>query len=606
MNKITANKIIIKFLGDSGDGIQIIGNQISDSSVIMSGNDIYTFVDFPSEIRAPAGSIYGISGFQLAISSEKLYAVEDTVDLLVVLNPAALKLGIQSLKKDTTILIDSDSFNDKNLKRAGFNQNPLYEKNLNSYKIISIPITKLTFECVKNILPVISKAKKCKNFFILGIVCWIYDRKILNILNWIKKKFGETDIAFANQEALKKGYNYAENLDILKHQIHIPPSNLYKSKNVIKISGNKAFSLGAITSTFLIDIPLYSANYPITPASDVLHELVRYASEKIKILQLEDEIAAINSIIGASYGGSLALTCTSGPGFDLMQEGIGLSLMSELPTVLLNIQRSGPSTGIPTKSEQTDLLASIFGRHGESNVIVLSPESPSDCFWTIIESFILSILYLGPVIILSDANLANSSELWEIPEEIYIKKKFKLDLLKIKNSEYRGFYKKTSWFIPNQKNSLYCKGGLELDIESGNVSHDSLNHYKMIKHRKEKIEFIKKYFTPLNIIGEKKGDILIITWGSVCGIVKLIYKQIKNNDFLISMICLKYLNPIHNDLKKILPLFKKIIVIEENTGQLAFILKANFSINIISINQVTGKPFKSDILKKIILEKIYE
>ena len=601
MDKINSDKVIIRFAGDSGDGIQIIGNQLSNTSVMMSGNDIYTFVDFPSEIRAPSGSLSGVSGFQLAISSKKLHSIEDKVDLLVAFNPAALRTSIELLKENTIIIVDSDSFNDKNLKRANFQENPLENNFLNKYKILKIPISSLTYECVKEILTTTSKAKRCKNFFVLGVVCWLYDRKIETISEWLKKKFKSNEIYLANKEALKAGYNYGNNLEIYQNQISIPPSHTEKS-NMMTISGNKAFSIGAITSSLIMNMPLFSASYPITPASDILHELSLYSSENIKILQSEDEIAAINSSIGASFGGALSFTFTSGPGLDLIQEGVGLAIMSELPVLIIDIQRSGPSTGIPTKSEQTDLMSSIFGRHGESHVVVISPDSPVDCFWTIIEGFILSIFYSGPVIILSDANLANSSELWQIPEIEYIKKELKIDLEDIEKTIKKNNSLKKE--INKDIKRLSCIGGLEKDL-NGNVSHDSENHWDMTKKRYEKFESIKKKFKKLNIFGKNSGNNLIISWGSVCGVVKNIYENYLNEEKnLVSLLCLRYLNPLPEDLEKIINSFKKIIIIEENLGQLAFIIKSKYLINVISINQVSGKPFETEKLKNIIIKEI--
>lgn len=606
MSKSNVKKVVIRFAGDSGDGIQLIGDQISNSSVLVSENDIYTFVDFPAEIRAPAGSLSGVSGFQISISNEKIYFIENNVDLLVSLNPAALKSSIDLLKNNSILIVDSDSFNDKNLKRAGFLTNPLIDNSLDKYKLIKIPITKLTYECVKNIISSVSKAKRCKNFFVLGLVCWIYDRDINIIISWIEKKFKSKDIFNANKSALHAGYNYGYNLEILQNQIIIPPSNLYKDSMVTKISGNKAFSIGALASSFLLNMPLFSANYPITPASDIMHNLCLYANNEFKIIQMEDEIAAINAAIGASYGGALAFSCTSGPGLDLMQEGIGLSIMAELPILILNIQRSGPSTGIPTKSEQTDLFASIFGRHGESSVIVLAANSPSDCFWSIIEGFMLAIISRGPVIVLSDANIANSSELWKIPSIHDINHKFKIILNKLQidllvKSDKK--HNKNLWEKPGESGNESCIGGLERDIETGDVSHNHLNHEKMVKKRFDKINNVINFYQPLEILGNRNGDFLIITWGSVYGIVRSIYNDIYKN-FNISLICLRYINPLPIELKDILYSFKNIIIIEENLGQLAYILRANYHINTININQVTGKPFDFTILKNKILNYI--
>lgn len=592
MNKIQIEKVVMRFVGDSGDGIQLMGNQISETSVITSGNDIYTFVEFPPEIRAPAGSISGVSGFQLSISSKKLYAIDDNVDLLIAFNPAALKTSISYLKSNGLLILDTDSFNDKNLKRAGFDENPLENNFLDKYKVIKIPITKITYECVKEYIPSVSNAKRCKNFFALGLICWIYDRNTELIKNWIDKKFKDKEIIEGNKKALIAGFNYGNTIELLHSQFHIPSLEKNNTtKNSIKISGNKAFSLGALASSIIFNLPIFSANYPITPASDILHELSLYINENFKICQLEDEIAAINAIIGASYGGSLAFTCTSGPGLDLMQEGIGLAIMAQLPIVIINIQRSGPSTGIPTRSEQTDLLASIFGRHGESKTIVIAPNSPGDCFYSIIEGFYLSMISLSPVIILSDANIANSSELWQKPTIDEIKQH--ANIKEIKN---------TDWNIPGTKNKEMCIGGLEKDPISGNVSYDPINHFNMIKKRQNKLNDITKFFKSIDIIGEKSGKNLIITWGSVYGIVRSVYEN-SSKYIDMSLIYLRYLNPLPNDLNQILKSFKRIIIIEENLNQLDLIIRSKYLIETKTINQVTGKPFVFNELK-INLENI--
>ncbi|HIH2762687.1 MAG TPA: 2-oxoacid:acceptor oxidoreductase subunit alpha [Candidatus Azoamicus sp. MARI] len=589
----------MRFVGDSGDGIQLMGNQIAETSVMTSENDIYTFVEFPPEIRAPAGSISGVSGFQLSISSKKLYSIDDNVDLLVTFNPAALKTSIAYLKNDGFLIIDTDSFNDKNLKRAGFNENPITNDSLNKYKVIKIPITKLTYDCVKENIPSVSNAKRCKNFFVLGLICWIYDRNIETIKIWINKKFKEKDILEGNKKALIAGFNYGNTIEILHSTFYIPAlKKESKLNNSMKISGNKAFSLGALASSIILNLPLFSANYPITPASDILHDISLYINDNIKICQLEDEIAAINAIIGASYGGSLAFTCTSGPGLDLMQEGIGLAIMAQLPIIILNIQRSGPSTGIPTRSEQTDLLACIFGRHGESETIVIAPNSPGDCFYSIIEGFYLAIISLSPVIILSDANLANSSELWQIPsiDDIKEKTNIKLDEIKKKYSNTDNEDKINCWISPGIKNKETCIGGLERDQFSGNVSYDSINHFNMVKKRKKNIKDIANIFKKTEIIGKEKGTNLIVTWGSVYGIVRSVYEELIE-EYDISLIYIKYLNPLPNDLKTILTSFNRIIIIEENLNQLDLIIRSNYLIETKSINQVTGKPFVFNELK---------
>ncbi len=600
MDKLLLDKVVIRFAGDSGDGIQLIGNQFSDSSVIKSGNDVYTFVEYPSEIRAPAGSISGVSGFQVTISSKKIFSFDNEIDSLVVFNPAALKISLNTLKIGGILFVDSDSFNDKNLKKAAYVSNPLTDELVSKFKLVSIPITTLTYACVKDIVTVVSKAKKCKNFFALGVICWVYDRSLDGIIDWLKKKFGDSDVFFANEKALKAGYNYCSTIELFNNQFFIPALQLYgKDDKLVKISGNKAFAVGAIASSFLLKLPLFSANYPITPASDIFHELSNYIDESVRVFQLEDEISAICSVIGASYGGSLAFTCTSGPGLDLMQEGLGLAIMSDLPLILIDVQRCGPSTGIPTKSEQTDLLASIFGRHGESSVIVLAPNSPSDCFWTIIEAFCLSIISLSPVIILSDANLANSSELWKVPSLLEIKKWSLFDFDSLIKREFDNFYKSFYWNVPGKEGNVGCIGGLERDVTTGNVSHDPITHSLMVERRHKKISNLINYIKDVSVIGKLSGKVLVITWGSVFGVVRSLYDEM--NGFF-SLICLRHLNPFPKNLKFIIDSFEKIVVIEENCGQLAFILRSNYIIQTIDINQVTGKPFDRIFLKKKIFD----
>ncbi len=610
MNKILANSVVIRFAGDSGDGIQLIGQQLLEISVISSGNDVYSFVEFPSEIRAPAGSISGVSSFQLTISDRKVFNAADKIDLLFAFNPSALKLHLNSLKVDGVLLVDSDSFTDKNFKKSGYLDNPLFGELSFKFKIINIPITSLTYECVKNVIGTVSKAKRCKNFFALGVVCWIYDRNIDGIVIWLKKKFGDTDLFLANEMALKAGYNYCFNVELLSNQFYIPSVDLYtKSDKLVKNSGNRAFALGAIASAFLFRLPLFSANYPITPASDVFHELFRYVGKNIRIFQFEDELAAIGAVIGAAYGGVLGLTCTSGPGLDLMQEGLGLAIMSELPIVLLDIQRCGPSTGIPTKSEQTDLLAALFGRHGESGLIVLAPTSPNDCFWTIIEGFCLAMFSLSPVIILSDSNLANSSELWKVPSISEIRDRFVafFDYFSIKISDDLNIdfdLVNFIWDVPGFSKDIFCSGGLERDLKTGSVSHDGDNHFLMIKNRLKKLELLVNYIDDIDLVGPIDGELLVITWGSVCGLIKSIYYDLLADGVIFSFICLRHLNPFPKNLEKIIMSFKNIIVVEENMGHLAFLLKASYSVNFSKINQVTGRPFDISFVKEKILSML--
>lgn len=610
MNKNYLNKVVIKFAGDSGDGIQLLGNKFSDLNIKDDKiNDIYTLVEFPPEIRAPAGSISGISSFQISISSEKIYNTENDLDILIAFNPAALKLNIHNLKQNGILIIDLDTFNEKNLKKAKLENNPITENNLEeSYRVIKIPITQITYDAVKESINSITKANRCRNFFILGLICWLFEKSTKDILTWIDEKFKKaSDLIAANKKALIAGFNYGETLELIHPKIIIPQTKRIHDNNnrLDKISGNKAFCLGAITSSLLFNSTVFASIYPITPASDILHELSYNKNKEIITVQLEDEIAAISSVIGAAYGGTLAFTATSGPGLDLMQETIGLGIMARLPFVVINIQRSGPSTGIPTKSEQTDLLASIFGRHGESTAVVLAANSPADCYWSIIEAFSIALSYLGPVIILSDANLANSSELWTIPDINTIKNKINIDFIKLKDqtTAYNSKNKKqASWLIPGLPENIRCLGGLEKDYNTNMVSHDPDNHNRMVIYRNDLLNNVSELYGELIFFGPKNAT-LIITWGSVYGITKSIYNEIKDA-YQVALTCIRHISPFHNNLKDILKTCKKIIIIEENLGQLALLIKAKYSVNVTSINQISGQPFKFNELKAKIIENI--
>ncbi len=597
-NKIILDSVTIRLAGDSGDGVQLLGNQISDVSVLYSNNDIYSFVEFPPEIRAPVGTISGISGFQLSISKRKIFAIEDFVDLLVVMNPAALKSNICYLKDNGILIFDSDTFNEKSFLKANLSFDFLNKNNRN-FKILEVPITNLTYNSVKDFLDSVAKAKKSRNMFVLGLICWIYDRDINGILNILKNKFGESVLFTINKNSLLAGYNYGDNLELLHKQFYIP-SFVDKNLDFKRVSGNIALSLGIVATSIISKSKIFSAGYPITPASEILQNLTSYKIENVISLQLEDEISVISSAIGAAYGGSLSVVFTSGPGLDLMSEGLGLAIMSELPLVLIDIQRVGPSTGIPTKSEQTDLLSAVFGRHGESPLVVLAPDSPSDCFWIVLEAFYLSIKYLTPVIVLSDANLANSSELWEIPavNNSFFDKYSNIEKFLLLFNESR-FY--TYLKVDSAKPKI---GGLERNKETGCVSYEPDNHFRMVKFRANKISSVVDDITKLNVVGALSGNLLVVTWGSVCGVIKSIHRDFELDGFRFSLLCLRYLNPLPKVFINLVSNYKKIIVIEENMGQLSFLLKSKYFLNVLEINQVTGKPFAINSLKKVILYNI--
>ena len=574
---VNKNCAVICFAGDSGDGIQLIGEQLA-ATIICEGNYVHTFPDFPSEIRAPAGTVRGVSCFQLCFSVNEVLTAGDFIDTLVAFNPAALKAKLPDLESSSVIIADIDQFTEQNIKKAGFVKDPLNSGELKDYKIISIPITNITLSAVKEYKLKHVQARKCKNMFALGLVCHLYNKSIDHSFNWITNKFIKKDIILSNQEALKAGYNY----EILSGLYRIPKSNLIPGKYRC-ITGNKAFALGCLVAASKAQRGMFVAGYPITPATEILQELMTHTDCNVITWQAEDEMAAVTAAIGASFGGTLAMTCTSGPGFDLKAEGIGLAVMAELPLVVIDVQRAGPSTGMPTKSEQSDLLAAVFGRHGECPVVVLAPATPSDCFYVLLEALQIAVKYMVPVIILSDANLANAAEIWRIPD------KQDLNILT------------KSWVCPETLGLTYCKGGLEKD-QNGEVSYEPENHNRMVKARAEKVNSVVKDIPAINIIGKPYGRVLIVTWGSTYGVVKTAVCELQNEGCDVALINLRYLNPLPSDLGNVLRSFEKVLIPENNLGQLAYILRANYLIDVQPISKITGKPFMVNELKAVIME----
>lgn len=593
--------ICIRFSGDSGDGIQILGNKAAETFA-ESGNNIKTFSSFPAEIRAPLGSVSGISEFQISFSNENIYNINDKLDILVALNPAALKCNINDLKHGGILIIDIDKFIDKEFIKAKYDSNPLKDI-YNKYNIISINIKNCILTVMKNFKFNPKIIKKTRNIFILGLICWMYNKSLNITLKWIKKKFNFSYITNINKISLRSGYNYSFATNLFIRSYYIPTAKL-QCGTYRQLSGNYGFVLGCLTIVKRSNFTLYVACYPITPASEILHELMKYSNYNIITMQLEDEIAAVCSAIGAAYGGSLACTFTSGPGFDLKVEAIGLAVMVELPLLIIDIQRAGPSTGIPTKSEQTDLLSAIFSRHGECPLVVLAPKSSKDCFFIIIKAFEISLKLMTPVIILSDGIIANCAEQWKIPDINsieFLEYSFLTDKNKIffRNEETLS----KTWIKPGTKGLEHCIGGLERHIESGNVCYESYNHHKMCEIRKNKILKLKSYIPKFKIIGKSHGDMLLFTWGSSYGAAKNIVKELQIN-YNISLINIQYLNPLQDDLNLIANNFTLLGCIEANLGQLQFILKAHLLRNIILIGNVYGKPLSNDFLKKQILINI--
>lgn len=594
--------VVIRFAGDSGDGMQLTGTQFTNTSAVF-GNDISTLPDFPAEIRAPAGSLPGVSGFQLNFSSRDIRTPGDEPNVLVAMNPAALKVNIADLEPGGILIVNSDAFNENNLKKAGYAKNPLEDGSLSAYRLFSLPITSLNANALAETKLTKKDIDRCKNFFALGLMYWLYDRPMKHTLDWIDAKFKKNpEIAKANALALKAGFNYGDTTEMFTTHYKVQKATLQPGK-YRNIMGNEATAIGFVTASQLAKRPLFYASYPITPASDILHELSRLQNFGVKTFQAEDEIAAMGAAIGASFAGRLGLTGTSGPGICLKSEAINLAVMTELPVVIVDVQRGGPSTGLPTKTEQADLLQALFGRNSESPLVVLAPATPGDCFYMAIEAWRLAIKYMTPVIYLSDGYLGNGSEPWKVPKVE--------DLPKIEvkfRTEVEGFFpylrdKQTlarPWAIPGTPGLEHRIGGLEKQDVTGNVSYDPENHERMVKLRAEKIARIANDIPDVEVYGDREGEVLVVGWGGTYGAITAAVEELRSNKRSVSSIHLRYLNPFPKNLGDILGRFDKIVVPELNLGQLALLLRAKFLVPAISFSKVKGKPFKiSEIIDKV-------
>jgi len=591
----------IRFAGDSGDGMQLAGSRFTDTSAVF-GNDLSTLPDFPAEIRAPAGTLFGVSGFQIQISSEDVYSPGDEPDVLVAMNPAALKVNLKDLKKGGTIIANADAFNDKNLQLAGYDSNPLDNGTLKGYHLIALPISKSTNHAVQELGLNAKEASRCKNFYALGITYWMYDRPLETTMEWIEKQFKkQPQIAEANKEALKAGYYFGETAEIFTTRYVVKRAHLEKG-TYRNISGNQAAAMGILAASIRSGLPLFLGSYPITPASDILHELSSFKNFGVKTYQAEDEIAAICAAIGASFGGSLGFTSTSGPGLALKQEAVGLAVMTELPLVIANVQRGGPSTGLPTKTEQADLLQAVVGRNGESPVPVVAAATPADCFHMIFEAARIAIKYMTPVIFLSDGFLANGAEPWKIPHVDEIPKfdaKFRtnpIDFFPYMRDENLA----RPWVKPGTPGLEHRIGGLEKANIYGNISYDPANHETMVKLRAEKVSKISDELPLIEIDGPSEGELLVIGWGSTYGAITTAQERLEEEGINISRIHLRYLNPFQKNLSDILKRFDKVLIPEMNLGQLAMLIKAQYLKDVISLPKVQGLPFKArEIVAKV-------
>ena len=594
--------VTIRFAGDSGDGMQVTGGQFTSTSAII-GNDISTLPDFPAEIRAPAGSLPGVSGYQLNFSSRDIRTPGDEPQVLVAMNPAALKVNLKDLEPGGMLVVNTDEFNDGNLKKAGYSANPLDDGSLSGYRVFKVPITSLTLKSLENSSMPFKQQERCKNFYALGLMYWLYDRPMEMTLKWIEEKFGaKPEVAEANTMALRAGYNYADTMEIFTTHYRVGRAQIKPGK-YRNITGNEATAIGFITASQLAGRPLFYGSYPITPASDVLHELSKHKNFGVKTFQAEDEIAAIGAAIGASFAGHIGLTGTSGPGVALKSEAIGLAVMTELPLVIIDVQRGGPSTGLPTKTEQADLLQAMFGRNSESPVGIFAPATPADCFRMAIEAVRLATKYMAPVFFLSDGYLGNGSEPWEIPS-IESLPEMKI----VFRTEVEGFFpyqrnEKTlarPWAVPGTPGLEHRIGGLEKQNVTGNVNYEPDNHEFMVRLRAEKIQRMQQDILPLEVFGEPEGKVLVLGWGSTYGAITTAVEQLQERGHSVSSAHLRYLNPFPSNLGEVLKRFETVIVPELNLGQLCLLIRAKFLIDAVSFSKVKGKPFKvSELVSKI-------
>ncbi|MFW2571462.1 2-oxoacid:acceptor oxidoreductase subunit alpha [Legionella sp. 29fVS95] len=596
--------IVIRLSGDSGDGVQLVGEQLTITAA-LTGRDVRTLPDFPAEIRAPAGTVAGVSGFQLAMAEQAIFTAGETLDVLVALNPAALKNSLEYLNPGGLLIINEDSFQLKDWQKAGLTSEFL-DRVVDQYQVVSLPLISQTLQAVETLAMNHAQAKKAKNFYVLGLVLWLFDLPTASCLAFINKKFkANPQIAKANELTLLAGYNYAMTLELSRRQFMLGQVSR-ENGEYRQITGVEAVALALATLAVSTQIPLLVSGYPITPASAILHECARLADYGVRLLQAEDEIAAICSCIGAAYGGCLALTCTSGPGLDLKSESLGLAVMTELPLVLVDVQRAGASTGLPTKTGQSDLRQALYGRHGEAPLPVLAAQSPSDCFNTIIEAFTLAIKYMTPVIVLLDAYLANAAEPWKLPA---------IESIKIPAVDFNRFPKpyqrddvlSRSWNVPGTAGFIHQIGGLEKQGEEGKVSYDADNHQKMVKLRAEKIAGIARDYPHLQLEGDENAQILLVGWGSTYGSLKSAVNQCRAEGITIALLHLRHLNPLPKELGQVMAGFDKILVAELNSGQLCQLLRATYLLDAKSINQCNGQPFTvGHLVKAIKLEINHE
>ncbi len=600
--------IVIKFAGDSGDGMQLTGSQFTNNTALL-GIDLATFPDFPAEIRAPQGTLAGVSGYQLRFSSDAIFTPGDLCDVLVAMNAAALKTNLKSIKRGGKIIVNVDGFDAKNLRLANYPEgaNPLEDNSLGGFEVIKMDVTKMTREALKESPLGMKEKDRAKNMFVLGFLYWMYSRDMESTLNFLKEKFGKKDeILNANIKVLQAGYNYGDTTETFTTRYKVEKAKMqpgtYRS-----IMGNQALSMGLVAASEKSGLPLFLGSYPITPASDILHDLSKLKNFGVKTFQAEDEIAGITSAIGASYGGHLAVTTTSGPGVALKGEAMGLAMMLEIPLLIIDIQRGGPSTGLPTKTEQSDLMQAYYGRNGEAPIPIISASKPSDCFEVAFEACRIAVQHMTPVILLSDGYIANGAEPWRFPKaedlpEIEVKFKRKLDEGEEKFLPYKRDEKLARpWAIPGTKGLEHRIGGIEKQDLTGNVSYDPDNHQHMVKTRQAKVDMIADYIPHQQLdSGPEKGKVLVLGWGSTYGSIKSAVAELLQEGHQVAHAHIRYVRPFPNNLGEIIKNFDTVVVPEINNGQLVRIIRDMYMVDAKAYNKIKGTPItKGELVAEI-------
>ncbi|MFQ5829646.1 MAG: 2-oxoacid:acceptor oxidoreductase subunit alpha [Candidatus Methylomirabilia bacterium] len=603
------DRAVVRFSGDSGDGMQVTGEQFA-AEAAWAGADIVTLPNFPAEIRAPAGTLFGVSSYQLQFGSRRVYTPGDRLDCLVAMNPAALKVHLGDLREGGLLIVNTTAFEKKNLDRAGYATNPLDDPALEDrYRLHKIDVTRLTMDALEGLALSVREKERCKNFFSLGLVSWIYTRPVEPTLEWIQKRFAKNaSLAKANTRALKAGYHFGDTAEIFAECYRIEPAEmapgLYRS-----MTGNRALAWGVLAAAERTELPVVYGAYPITPASDILHELALYKHFRVRTIQAEDEIGAASAVVGAAFGGAIGVCASSGPGIALKSEVINLAVMVELPIVVFDIQRAGPSTGMPTKTEQADLLMALYGRNNESPVVVLAPMTPGDCFFIAYEAIRIAVKYMVPVMVLSDGYLASGAEPWLIPD---------LKLLPDIPVEFRtdpqGFapYLRDEatlarpWIRPGTPGLEHRIGGLEKQHVTGDVSYDPDNHDLMVRLRAERVRRVAQEIPPTTVYGPAMGDLLVVGWGSTYGMITAAVEEAQGEGRAVASLQLRYLNPLPPDLGRILRQYRRVLVPEINSGQLVRVLRAEYLVDAVGLNRVHGLPLKVHEVREAIYQLLEE